>query len=87
VLLKNIYPLDKQRLISKLGYNPTKLLFIIYYYIPAGLLLKAANLKTAKTIIIRPLGSNFSSLAIKITLTISYNVIALGYSMSKLVKI
>ncbi|KAL7758377.1 hypothetical protein ACKLNR_012904 [Fusarium oxysporum f. sp. zingiberi] len=84
VPLENIYPLDEQRLVGELGYDPAELLSIAYYCVPAGSLLEAADLKTAETVIVGPSGGNFGGLAVEIALTIGCNVVALGRSVSKL---
>ncbi|KAF5251993.1 hypothetical protein FANTH_2947 [Fusarium anthophilum] len=84
VPLENIYPLDEQRLMGELNYDPAELLSIAYYCVPAGSLLEAAGLKTADTVIVGPSGGNFGGLAVEIALTIGCNVVALGRDASKL---
>ncbi|GKU14160.1 unnamed protein product, partial [Fusarium langsethiae] len=70
VPLENVYPLDEQRLVGELHYDPAELLSIAYYCVPAGSLLEAADLKTAETVIVGPSGGNFGGLAVEIALTI-----------------
>ncbi|RGP60772.1 isopropanol dehydrogenase [Fusarium sporotrichioides] len=84
VPLENVYPLDEQRLVGELHYDPAELLSIAYYCVPAGSLLEAADLKTAETVVVGPSGGNFGGLAVEIALTIGCNVVALGRNASKL---
>lgn len=86
VPLENIYPLDEQRLLGEMSYDPAELLSITHYSVAAGALLEAADLKTADTVIVGPSGGNFGGLAVEIALTIGCDVVALGRNAGKLVE-
>ncbi|GKT48101.1 alcohol dehydrogenase [Colletotrichum spaethianum] len=84
VPLENVYPLNEQRLVGELGYDPAELMSIAFYCVPAGSLLEAADIKVAETVIVGPSGGTFGGLAVEVALTVGCNVVALGRSESKL---
>ncbi|KAH7127962.1 hypothetical protein B0J13DRAFT_454108 [Dactylonectria estremocensis] len=82
--LENIYRLDEQSLLGRLGYTPPMLAAIAYYSIAAGALLETAHLTVGETVAIGPSGGAFGGLAVEMALTIGASVVALGRNKDKL---
>ncbi|KAJ4321482.1 hypothetical protein N0V84_005284 [Fusarium piperis] len=76
--LENVYKLDKQMLLKQWGYSPAILQSISYYSAAAGVIIEAADVKVAETVIIDPSGGSFDGLAVEMALTLGANVIALA---------